>query len=474
MSEQREEPIEFIGAKIIATVGPATGSYEAVRSLIAAGANVIRLNFSHGTHEQHADYIKMVRAASRELGMPVAIIQDLQGPKIRLGDLEDDMSVTAGQTLELGYGAGDADNRRIPIQYDLSAKVKPGERLLIWDGRVRTMVQSISDEGVIRVVVENDGVLKSRKGLNLPDTDFGGDVVTSKDEADLAFGASTGEIDYVAQSFVQQAADAVKLRELMQGHGMDALLIAKVETAAALEDLEGIVKAYDAVMVARGDLAVETPYAKVPLIQRELIRLGHQYAKPVIVATQMLLHMTAAPDPTRAEVADIAFAVMSGADALMLSEETAAGDYPIRAVESMREVIRATEEGAPFRRGNADWAAKGSRRQAIAAGITSMAQSVGAKLIIAETKTGATARQISAMHAATPLVAVTNEQRTAQQLCMVHGVASFVRPVKQGAGTAFAGELKQRAIIAQDDVVVTASGRKPGVAGTTDTIKIVY
>jgi len=317
----------FKRTKIIATVGPSTDSYEAIFGLIKAGANGIRLNFSHATPEQADRWIPWIRKASEEYGKPVAIIQDLQGPKIRLGDFDGIYNVQRGQSISFAYKSDFATTGHLPTQYDLSTKVKRGERLYLFDGRVRTVVTSVKD-GVVYARADNEGILIKRKGMNLPDTDFGGDIITKKDRTDLVYG-STQDIDYVALSFVQTADDIVNLRKLLDGLGSSAKVIAKIETKAAVENIESIIQEVDAVMIARGDLAVETPAESVPIVQRQIIGLGMRYAKPTIVATQMLISMTEMPEPTRAEVSDIATAVLVGADCVMLSDETASGQYPI-------------------------------------------------------------------------------------------------------------------------------------------------
>lgn len=463
-------PEEYKRTKIVATLGPATYSYEAVRGIITAGANCLRLNFSHGSHEQHAQLIRWVRQAAQALGKPVAIIQDLQGPKIRLGDFDETITVTTGQELQLGYRSGYENGGIIPVQYDLANKVKPGERLYIYDGKIRTTVSAIKD-GVVYVQAENDGILLKRKGINLPDTDFGGDIITAKDREDLAFGA-TQDIDYVAQSFVQTAEDLRSMRKLMETHNMNAKLIVKFETKAAIDNIEEVVQEADVVMIARGDLAVETPPESIPIVQRRLVGLGLRYAKPTIVATQMLLSMTESPEPTRAEISDVATAVLMGADCVMLSEETAAGKYPIEAVRIMKRAICYTERHSPLRTVY-EQADDMSWPGAIASGVISLAQSINARVIIAETKSGTTALRIAARRPDTPLIAVTSDRRTAQQLTMVHGVKTFFRSDNHGAAQKLADQLKHHGALQVGDTVVIVTGRVPGLAGTTDTVKIV-
>ena len=463
-------PLEkFKRTKIIATLGPATGSYEQVLEIIKAGANGLRLNFSHGTHEEHGQYIRWARKASKELGKPVAIIQDLQGPKIRLGDFDGVINVQTGQSLSFQYQSDYEKSGHIPLKYDLSKKVKRGERLYLYDGKVRTSVTSVQD-GVVYARAENEGILIKRKGMNLPDTDFGGDVITKKDREDLAFG-STQDVDYVAQSFVQTADDLRAMRRLMKNHNMDARLIVKFETRAAVENIEEIVQEADAVMVARGDLAVETPAESVPVVQRQLVGLGLRYAKPTIIATQMLMSMTERPDPTRAEVSDVATAVLIGADCVMLSEETAVGQYPIEAVQVMKRVICYTEQHLPLKVSWPQYEDR-SRQGSISQAIIALSESIEAKAIVAETKSGATALQIAARRTEIPLIAVTSDARVGQQLTIVYSVKSYVRPVDKFAATKLTDWLRASKVLDKGDVVVTASGQHPGVVGTTDTIKV--
>lgn len=466
-------PLErYKRTKIIATVGPATDSYEAILDLIKAGANGIRLNFSHGTHEEHARRIKWIRKASREYGKPVAIIQDLQGPKIRLGDFEGIINLQEGQEIRLAYKADYEKTGIIPVQYDLSKRVKRGERMFMYDGKVRTTVTAVRDK-VLYARVENDGIIIKRKGLNLPDTDFAGDVITKKDREDLAFG-STQDIDYVAQSFVQTANDVRSMRKILKNLGMNARIIAKFETRSATENVEDIVKEADAIMIARGDLAVETPPESVPIIQRQLIGLGLKYAKPTIVATQMLFSMTEMPEPTRAEVSDVATAVLVGADCVMLSDETANGRYPIKAVQVMKRVVVYTEQNAPLKPVFVDERPTQvlSRQEAISSAVIWLAKSVRATAVVAETKSGATALQIASKRSEFPVIAVTSDTRVAQQLAIVYGCKSYVRPDDKFAAQKLTDWMRANKILSSGDVIVSCSGQYPGVVGTTDTIKV--
>lgn len=462
---------KFKYTKILATIGPSTDSYESIVEVIKSGANGIRLNFSHGTIEDKARQIKWVRKAAREVGKPIAILQDLQGPKIRLGDFDGVVPVQAGQTLRFKYGADYERTGYIPTQYDLSKKVKRGERIYIFDGKVKTVVTSVRD-GVVYAEVENDGILLQRKGINLPDTDFGGDVITKKDMSDVAFG-STQDVDYVAQSFVQGPDDIRKLRRILKNLGSQAKIIAKIETAAAINNIEAIVDESDAVMVARGDLAVETSPEVVPIEQRRIVGLCRARSKPVIIATQMLASMTESSEPTRAEVSDIATAVIIGSDCVMLSDETASGNYPIEAVKTMKRVVTYIEKNNPLKAVFHERATDiQSKQSAICSAVITLADEIGAAAIVAETKSGATAFQLAARRSNHPILAVTSQERVANQLALVYGVKSYVRPDDKLAAMKLTNWLERSKVLSKGDIVVTASGQYPGVVGTTDTIKV--
>lgn len=456
--------------KIIATIGPATNTAEAVDEMIRAGVNGIRMNFSHGEHAEREKQIKWIRKASNEFGKPVAIIQDLQGPKMRLGDFEGIIQVVPGQEFRLGFKADYEQSGIIPTQYDLSKKVKRGERIYIYDGKVRTVITSVKD-GIVHVKADNAGILIKRKGLNLPDTDFGGDIITVKDKKDITFG-STQDIDYVALSFVQTAQDVRALRRMLKNLGSNARIIAKIETKAAVENLEDIIAETDAVMIARGDLAVETAPESVPVVQRKIVGLGLKYAKPTIVATQMLASMMETPEPTRAEVSDVATAVIIGADCVMLSDETANGQYPIEAVDVMKRIILYTQNNQPLTVSWPDNETIQSRQNAICQAIIGLADSINAKAIVAETKSGSTALQLAARRPNRPIIAVTSDNVVAQQLAITYGIKVYVRPDDKFMATNLTNWLRHNKVLEKGDMIVTASGQHPGVVGTTDTIKV--
>ena len=461
--------------KILVTLGPATNSPEKIKALIEAGANGFRLNFSHGSYEERLDQIKWIRDASRQIGRPVAILQDLQGPKIRLGVLKDNhFDVKVGSEIVLDHAIQEHDgSANLPIQYNLADKVKAGEPVYLFDGKIRGhMIERVSDTA-IKVRIDNNGFLMSRKGLNLPDTDFGGDIITPKDMADIEFGADK-DIDFVALSFIQSADDVNNLRQILVSQGSTAQIIAKIETKAAIEPetLKEIVKAADGVMVARGDMAVETSAEIVPIVEREIIRLCRKYGKLSIVATQMMASMVDSPEPTRAEVSDVATAAILGTDVVMLSDETANGNYPVETVKMMANTVRYTQSRWPMNDMPIEEGKTNRRRNAIAHAAVEVAERVDADFIIAETKSGATAARIAALRPELPIIAVTPSPRVAQQLALSYATRSYVRDDEEHAGVNVAKELLTTGKYSSNGrlVVVVVSGRQPGATGGTDTL----
>lgn len=462
-------------SKILATLGPATNSLEMVEKLLETGVNGFRLNFSHGTFEERIQQIDWIRQASRERGEPVAILQDLQGPKIRLGNLNENVQVNQGDELRLEFGA-EHDGLTIPVQYNLSEKVEVGQPLFIFDGKIKTKVIEIIAPSAIKVQVQNPGILMSRKGINLPDTDFGGDILTPKDISDVEFGADK-DIDFVALSFVQSADDINNLRQILVAQGSTAQIIAKVETKAAIVDsaLEEIVRASDGVMVARGDLAVEVGAEIVPIVQRKIIALCQNYGKLSIVATQMMASMVDSPEPTRAEANDVSTAVIQGADSVMLSDETANGNYPLETVAAMKKVIVYTQEHSTVRAADEIVGTKKPRQDAIAMSAVKLAEQLNMSAIVAETKSGATAANIAAHRPNLPIISVTSSPRAAQQLSLSFANQSFVRPDGETAGLELAKELWRDGFFGSEKDranVVIVSGRQPGLIGGTDTIRV--
>ena len=430
----------------MATVGPAVFSEEKLRALVYAGVNGFRFNFSHGSYDERDAQIKMVRQFAAERGKTVALMQDLQGPKMRLGDLKDKQKpVRAGQSLILDYAIKEHDGGDIlPVQYNLAEKVKVGEPVFLFDGKIATKVEEIISKTAIKVRVENDGMLMSRKGVNLPDTDLGGDVITEKDLADIEFGAAR-DFDYVAMSFVQTAEDVRRLRQLMVAHGSSAKIVAKIETKKAIEtatNLEEIVKAADGVMIARGDMAIEAGAEVVPIVERDLINLCRKHSKLCIVATQMMASMVDNPQPTRAEVSDVATAVILGADAVMLSDETANGKYPLETVKAMKEVILYTQAHSKMKPLSGEIEKEEYNYDAIARAAVNLAEKIEADLIICATKSGATAWSVAAQRPNLPILSVTSNPRVAGQLALLYANSSFVREFSDNYAIDLAQELK--------------------------------
>ncbi len=472
MSDKYKSPVSSLAAasrtKILATIGPATDSYEKVVAMIKNGVDGFRMNFSHGTNEERQRQIAWIRKASKELQVHIAIVQDLQGPKIRLGDFEGFIELTRGQELQLEYKGVHKLGGPIPVQYDLSKKVKRGDRLYMYDGKVKSIVTSVRDK-VVSVRLENNGIITKRKGINLPDTDFGGDIITKKDREDIIFG-SEEDIDWVALSFVQTPADVKELRRLLENVSSDAKIITKVETKSAIDNIEAIVEASDGVMIARGDLAVETLPESVPVLQRKIIGLCLKHEKISIVATQMMVSMMEEPEPTRAEVSDVATAVIVGADAVMLSDETANGRYPVEAVAMMQRIILYTQNNSNVKAQFTD-THEYSVTEAIASVIIELALKVDAIAIVAETQSGKTAQSISGWRPSLPILVVTPDIRIAQQLALLYGSVCFVRPPHTHAATRLTDWLLEQKILTRGNKIVTASGKYSSVGGT-DTIKV--
>lgn len=470
----------FKRTKILATIGPAVFSEEKIYDLIMAGVNGCRLNFSHGDYLERDQQIKWIRSAAAKKGRSVAILQDLQGPKIRLGMLKDNhFDVKTGDELILDSSIEQHDGSNIlPVQYNLAERMKVGEPLYMFDGKIKSTVTEIVSPTAIRVKVENDGFIMSKKGLNLPDTDFGGDIITEKDMADIEFGASR-DFDYVALSFVQSADDIDKLRQILLSHGSTAQIIAKIETKKAIETdekLEAIVKATDGIMVARGDMAVEAGNEVVPIVQHKLIALCRKHSKLCIVATQMLGSMVDQPEPSRAEVSDVANAVIQGADAVMLSDETANGKYPLAAVKEMKKIILYTQNHSLIRPIDAEPTGDYQNYDAISLAVVRLAEKITADLIICQTASGDTAAAIAAQRPNLPIISVTSNPRVAGQLALTYANSAFVRPYSENYGLDLAEDLKSIGYLlpkpGKTNLTAVIVSGKANIMGGTDTIQI--
>lgn len=470
----------FKRTKILATIGPSVFGQDKIDEIIMAGVNGCRLNCSHGTNEERDEQIEWIRNAAKKKGRSVAILQDLQGPKIRLGTLVDNhLDLSAGDEviLESLDGFEHDGGLTLPVQYNLAEKVKVGEPLFMFDGKIKTEIIEIVSETAIKVKVKNDGFVMSKKGLNLPDTDFGGDIITPKDMEDLEYGASK-DYDFVALSFVQTASDIEKLKQILLSLGSTAKVIAKIETKKAIssdENLEDIVKAADGIMVARGDMAVEAGNEVVPIVQRKLIALCRAHSKLCIVATQMMGSMVESPEPTRAEVSDVATAVIQGADVVMLSDETANGKYPVEAVEEMKKVILYAQNHSKVARTSVEPEGEKALYDGISNAVARLAEKIEADVIVCQTASGATASAMAAMRPNVPIISVTPNPRVANQLALTYANSAFVRKYDEHFGRDLTAELKESGYLQtkpgkKDLLAVIVSGDKNKFG--TDTIKI--
>ncbi len=460
--------------KIVATLGPASSTPEQIAALIAAGINVARINASHGTAVDRAALIRHVRAAALEAGKPVAVLLDLQGPRIRVGARAKAVTLTAGETVT--FAPEDAARPgEIPTTYAaLATDVHVGARILLDDGNLACEVTAVHPPRVEALVIYG-GALKSHKGMNLPGVHVSAPALTEKDRADVTF-ANQHDVDYVALSFVRRAEDIEELRALLEP-GMR--VIAKVEKDTALQDADRLIEASDAIMVARGDLGVELPFEEVPAVQKRLIRLAIQHRRPVITATQMLESMIEHPRPTRAEASDVANAILDGTDAVMLSAETAAGRYPREAVEAMDRIIRQMEKqdvGRPRREERlVDHGQPARTEVAVAAAAVAAARMLHAPLIIAFTKSGFTVRIVAAHRPPMPILGVTEEERTYRQLSLLWGVIP-VYADQPPRYEAMLDAARERILVAgyakSGDRVVSMAGIPFNIPSNTNSIKV--
>ncbi|HEY8946858.1 MAG TPA: pyruvate kinase [Polyangiaceae bacterium] len=458
-------------AKIVCTIGPAVESREGIRGLIEAGMDVARLNFSHGKHAEHGARLDLVRAESEALGKPVAILQDLCGPKIRTG-LTGPAALESGGTVDLISGTN-GDDQTVAVDYEgLAHDVRPDDRILLSDGQVELRVLDVRGERV-RCRVEHGGPMRARMGVNLPSGSLRLAALTEKDKKDLEFGLEKG-VDYVALSFVRRAEEVQELRDLCERKGRPTPIIAKIETPAAVERLDSIVRAADAAMVARGDLGVELPPETVPVIQKQIIGTCRIHRKPVIVATEMLQSMVESPRPTRAEASDVAHAVFGGADAVMLSAESATGKYPHAAVRMMDRIIRQAEASRFFQPTPSE--PDHTTPDSIAHAAVAIAREVGAKLIVTLTETGLTTRLVSKARASVPILAFSSDERTLRQLALLWGVAPRALVTRQANfedqvrdTTQF---LMQNGLVKSGERYVMVYGARVGVRGVTNAVRV--
>ena len=469
-------------AKIVSTLGPACASPGLLEKLIQHGLDVARLNFSHGRQEDHAQVLDRLRAASRHLGRAVAVLQDLQGPKIRTGPLKagrEGVVLRPGAELVITTeGEFPGDEKLVSTTYPhLAEDVRPGDRLLIDDGLIELRV--LSTDGVrARAEVVEGGVLGENKGINLPGVALRADALSEKDRADLAFGLAHG-VDYVALSFVRHAEDVALARAEMERAGRVVPIVAKIEKPEAIERLDGIVAAAEGVMVARGDLGVEILPERVPILQKEICRKANAAGKPVIIATQMLNSMIEHPRPTRAEASDVANAIWDGADAVMLSGETASGRYPLAAVQMMDRIVREAEGAVRPKEVRIGATAEGRAAteigEVVCAAACDAAAVSGAVAICCFTLRGETARQLARYRPAMPIVAFSPDQSIRRKLALLWGVVPKVmEPVKNADLMAelVSERLLQEEVVRSGDRVVLVHGSPLGVAGHTNSIRL--
>ena len=460
-------------AKIVCTLGPATSSPERIRGLVEAGMDVARLNFSHGSHADHEQVYHLVRQAAERAGRAVAILADLQGPKIRLGRFADGPHEwRTGDSVVITSDDILGSKDRVSCTYrKLPQEVQPGDRLLIDDGRVAIEVSAVNGND-IRCLVTEGGPVSNNKGVSLPNVAVSVPALSEKDAEDLRFALGLG-VDLVALSFVRSPEDIKLVQAIMQEVGVHRPVLAKVEKPEAVTHLEAIVAAFDGIMVARGDLGVELPLDQVPLVQKRAVQLCRENAKPVIVATQMLDSMIESSRPTRAEASDVANAVLDGADAVMLSGETSVGRYPILTVDTMAKIVKTTESGSiGVPRLQHDPRTHGG---ALTIAASQIARAIGAKAMVAFSQTGDTVRRLSRLHCDLPLLAFTPVPEVRSQLALSWGVKTFLMPFVQHTDDMF--RQVDQALLGLDwanpgDYVVIVAGSPPGTPGSTNTLRV--
>ena len=461
--------------KIVATIGPATESPERLRELIEAGATTFRLNFSHGDHAEHAARIATIRQVSKQMGAHIGILQDLQGPKIRLGRfLAGPITLAKGDPFTLTSRKVACSQSIATVTYDkLADEVTTGSRILLDDGRVEMVVDQVDQpQQTLHCTVTVGGVLSNNKGVNFPDVQLSIRALTDKDRTDLAFGLEQG-VDWVALSFVRNPSDMQEIRDLIRSHGHQTPVVAKIEKFEAIEQIDAILPLCDGVMVARGDLGVEMPAEEVPLLQKELIRKANSLGIPIITATQMLDSMASCPRPTRAEVSDVANAILDGTDAVMLSNESAVGDFPVEAVATMSTIAKRIERDYPQRVLDSHMAT--TIPNAICQAVSSIARNMNAAAILPLTKSGSTARNVSKFRPSTPILAITSEERVARQLQLVWGVNPLLVEEQGSSTSTFSlamGMAREQGYLNDGDLVVQTAGTLAGISGSTDFIKV--
>jgi len=459
--------------KIVATIGPSCSTPDRLDALVAAGMDAARLNLSHGTHDDHRVRATLVREAQERAGRPIALIGDLQGPKIRVGDLAAPMELTKGDRVTVVVGA-DGKDGELPIAPAAIGEVlRPGHEVLIDDGHVRLQVEEVgSGRALCGVVV--GGAVSSHKGVNLPGVPIPIPSLTRKDLEDLEFALGLG-CDFIALSFVRSAADVRDLKALLEQEGATAHVIAKIEKAEAVDALDDVLAESDAVMVARGDLGVEIGPALVPLVQKRIILKALERGKPVITATQMLESMIHHPEPTRAEASDVANAILDGTSAVMLSGETAVGEYPIEAVQTMDRIARAVEPSLGYRHQIPEATDDPTIGNAMSNAACDLAEALGAAALLVPTFTGRTASAVARLRPTRPIVGLTHKHWSVQQMAIEWGVTPLWIPETKNVEDLWARSIeaaKAVGLVENGDTVVITAGTAVNIPGSTNVIKV--
>ena len=453
--------------KIVATLGPS--SSDKIEQMIKAGVDVFRLNFSHADHKTHKNSIKQIRNIAKKLDSKTAILQDISGPKIRIGEINGFLELKRGDKIRLVKTDPESLYDLTLTYPEIIEHVNIGEYVFFADGSIRTKVID-KDKNSLTLFVKNEGVLSSKKGVNFPNSKLKISAITPKDEKDLIFGAKNG-VDIVAISFVNTKNDILKAREILKKHKANPWIIAKIETKQAIENLDEILEVSDGVMVARGDLGIEIGIEKVPIIQKKIIRRANKLKKPVITATQMLLSMVNSPFPTRAEVSDVANAVMDGSDGVMLSDETTVGKYPIKAIQTLTRIIKEIQTIYPYHKKYE------TDDEAIALSVSDLAKTIQPKAIVSFTSSGTTVKNIAKYRPKSPIFAVTHSRDTSRKLKIVWGVEEIFEMPKikdpEKLIHKFISIAKNLNIFKEKDKIIITMGSIIGKEGTTNMIRVI-
>lgn len=463
--------------KILATIGPASDSLNTLEGLVRAGVNVFRLNFSHGDHAYHAKILKKIKEVEKKLGKRVGVLQDICGPKIRIGELKENFELKSGDLLE--FSREEIVGKKIKKghyqlsinQPDILDLLKENEYIYLYDGIIRARVVEVGKNIIAKV--ENKGVLSSKKGVNFPTTKLNINVITKKDEKDIGWGVEN-QVDFIAISFVQNADDIIQAKDIIKKYGGTTSVFAKIEKFDAVENIDEILKASDGLMVARGDLGIEVPYFKVPSIQKMLIKKANSASKPVITATQMLLSMAKNETATRAEISDVANAVLDGTDAVMLSEESAIGKNPVKAVTTMTNTIKETEKLYPFNK--FDQFEFLDETDIVTSSTARLASQLNVKAMITLTSSGQSAKKIARYRTKADILAVTHEEKKARELTIVWGINPIMTIEKADLDPMLANTIKKAIkmkYINYKNTYIATAGFPTGIEGSTNFIRIL-